>query len=481
MKYRISLILAGLILVALAGIYIIAYEPVKASPEDQENRSMVTFDMVFHPVTDQYSEIYNADVTAYERFESALKDQLPIRPQIIDSYRIIENRMGRLFDYLYEKVKCPANTAELAAREEAVSDEPDYETYPKYGYKRLSSFGPQQYSLVKLGDLYNINSNGWLVTAPLTSVPMYKVGSGLYQSVEQMETILEVYPDIKIYNYFVSGANHTPWFDEYLGVATVDAYEYITRFLPEEIEFAQLDFKDLEDYQRLYFKTDHHWNYKGSEYGYRQVYAMMEDDMNLPPLREPLREWNFSDLYGVEYRGSRARMLSKRIYNEYDEFIVYEYDLGDRKTFAVDPATMEEIPVTLTLMDQYKTGDINKKRHFDHYIRFYGRSFDAMGAEYSDSQFLYKIVNPNSSVNENLLIVGDSTQRAYRDVLASHFDITIYLDYRILQATCQGKNNAYIDHIIEKYDISAILIGGLHSSFWYSTEYKFTFSPDFDK
>ena len=141
--------------------------------------------------------------------------------------------------------------------------------------------------------------------------------------------------------------------------------------------------------------------------------------------------------------------------------------------------TMYQIPVTLTLMEHYKKGNINTSRTYDHYINFYGQSYDANGKYYADSSVLYKIVNPDSNTGHNLLIVGDSTQRAYRDTLASHFDTTIYFDYRVMQSTYQGKSKAYIDYIIEEYDIDTILIGGLPGSYWYSSGYKFTFSPGF--
>ena len=504
MKYRVTLILAALMLLILSGTYIIGYEPIEVSPEDQENRRMATFDIIFNPVTDVNSELYNADASFSDRVENAMKDQITIRPTVIELYNALEHRMGSIYSNLYLMLNPPTPVGgedetdetdvppiidisglpdeyyDLPAKEEPViPDELDFDTYPIYGYERLSSFKPRQYSLVKVGSLYRINDTDWLGTAPTTSVSQYKKGSALYQSIEQMKTILETYPYIKMYNYYVSQSGHTPWFDDYMGVTSVDVYEYITRYLPEEVEFDQFDYDNLAEYQLYNYKGDHHWSHLGSEYGYREVYAMMADDLDLSPLKLPVKEWNFTELYGVEYRGSRARALSESIYDEYDEFLVYEYDLGNRKTYAIDPATMKEIPVTLTLMEHYKKGNISTSRTYDHYINFYGQSYDANGKYYADSSVLYKIVNPDSNTGHNLLIVGDSTQRAYRDTLASHFDTTIYFDYRVMQSTYQGKGKAYIDYIIEEYDIDTILIGGLPGSYWYSSGYKFTFSPGF--
>jgi len=508
MKYRVTLILAALMLLILSGTYIIGYEKIEISPEEQENRRMATFDIIFKPVTDDTSELYNAEMSIADRFENAMKDQIRFRPTVIDWYNTIEHKAGSVYTKLYQMANPPkppvgeggdeeTETEEppiinvsglpdeyydLPAKEEPViPDELDFDTYPVYGYKRLSSFKPQQYSLVKVGDVYRVNDTDWLDTKPSTSQPKYEKGNTLYTSIEQMKILLEAYPYMKIYNYYVSQGCHTPWFDDYLGSKSYDQFEFITRYLPEEIEFDQLDYDNLADYQLYNYKTDHHWNHLGSEYGYREVYAMMADDLELSPLKMPIKEWNFSELYGVEYRGSRGRTLNASIYDEYDEFLVYEYDLGNRETYAIDPRTMKEIPVNLTLWDQYKVGNINKGRTYDHYINFYSISHDKNGQSYADSSYIYKIVNPDSNTGHNLLIVGDSTQRAYRDVIASHFDTTIYYDYRVVAETYQGKGKAYIDHLIEKYEIDTILIGGLTGGYWYSSTCVFTFSSDFNK
>ena len=192
-------------------------------------------------------------------------------------------------------------------------------------------------------------------------------------------------------------------------------------------------------------------------------------------MKYPIREWNFSELYGVEYRGSRANKL-KDTYDGWDEFLVYEYDLGARETFVLKPGDLSnEIPVELTLMSRYKTGNINKNKYYDHYIQFYGSAIDLSNPKttYADAGHVFVIKNDNGAAH-NILMVGDSTQRAYRDVIASHFGTAVYLDYRIMA-------QVPVDVLIDTYDIDVLMVGGLYGCYWLSSGCVFNFSANFGK
>ena len=181
------------------------------------------------------------------------------------------------------------------------------------------------------------------------------------------------------YSYFVSSLSSTKWFDVQLGYDTPDYFECIAQAMPEYMKVRRLVYQDDEEYESMFYKSDHHWCYKGFMQGYEDIYDMISTDYdNLSPLKEPIKIWNFSDLYGVEYRGSRASNLQE-LYDGYDEFIVPEYDLGDRICYSIDLDTGEETQVTLCLWDTYKVGEMSKDRYYDHYIRFYYSAFDDNG------------------------------------------------------------------------------------------------------
>lgn len=491
MKYKISVILAALLLAVTLFSYF-GRDPIIVS--ELENRNMYTFDMILHPITDTESVVYNADKGYSDRLEDALKDQVIARDELVGFYLGIEAGFGSAYDRAWttlffrpEEETEPAETEplppppdegypdeyyDLHTEEPTIPTELDFEKYPGYGYPRVPSFTPRNYTLSSAGqDLWYINGTQWVNSAPTIGTAISSNHQKVIDhSVEQIKTILAAYPQIKMYHYFVTQTRDTPWFDKFLGGEFLNKFEHIAQALPPEIELDIFRYEDIEDYKATNYASDHHWSHLGSERGYRDVYAMMADELALTPFQYPVKEWNFTELYGVEYRGSRAAKL-RDAYDFYDPFLVFEYDLGERETFVLDPANLSrEIPVTMTLFERYKTGDINKSKYYDHYINFYGSCYDESGKTYADSKYVFVIKNDNGAAH-NLLMVGDSTQRAYRDVLASHFGTTVYLDYRIM-------SNTPVDVLIETYDIDVVLIGGLTGSYWISNN-VFNFSPNF--
>ena len=493
MRYKATVIIAVLLLVVLGGTYFF-HETVIVS--ELENRNMYTFDMIFHPVTDEASEVYNAEKGFSDRLEDALKDQVAVRDDVVLLYADMEGKLGNIYNRIWtrlffrpeEEIDLEETEAEterpkegypdeyydLAVNEETERDPEtlDFEKYPGYGYARVPKFTPRNYTLTSAGqDLWYINGTNWVNSAPNTGTTLSSGSQAtLAVTAGQLQTILDAYPQITMYHYFVTQTRDTPWFDKYLGAEFLDSFEHIAQALPEEIKLDIFRYEDIEDYKATNYASDHHWSHLGSERGYQNVYAMMAEDLDLSPFKYPVKEWNFSELYGVEYRGSRANKL-KDSYVGYDEFIVFEYDLGTRETFILDPANLAtEVPVTMTLFEKYKVGNINTGKYYDHYINFYGQCYDETGRSYADSQYVFVIKNDNGAAH-NILMVGDSTQRAYRDVISSHFGTAVYLDYRIMSKTP-------VDMLIETYDIDVILVGGLTGCYWLSGN-RFCFSDNF--
>ena len=499
MKYKLTVLIAALALVILAGTYLIGYETVTVS--ELENRNMFTFGMIFDPVTDPESTVYNAEKGYSDRLEDAMKDQIVVRDPVVLFYSDLEAKMGNIYNRIWMELFFRPDNGEETEETESETQRPeegfpddyydikveeeterdpatlDFEKYPGYGYARLEEWSARSYALTSAGQsLWYIDGTQWVGQAPSTGAAL-SAGSQrvLDYSVEQLEAIMAAYPEMKVYNYFVTQIRDTPWFEDYMGAEFLDHFEHIAQALPEEIKIDMFQFRDLADYQATNYASDHHWNHIGSERGYQEVYAMMAEDLSLSPFKYPVKEWNFSELFGIQYRGSRASKLQDA-YDGWDEFVVYEYDLGEREAFVLDPANLSrEIPVELTLMSRYKKGNIGRSKYTDHYIQFYGSAIDASkpNKTYADSKYVFVIKNDNGAAH-NILMVGDSTQRAYRDVIASHFGTAVYLDYRIM-ATVP------VDVLIETYDIDVLMVGGLHGGYWLSSSSVFNFSSNFGK
>ena len=97
------------------------------------------------------------------------------------------------------------------------------------------------------------------------------------------------------------------------------------------------------------------------------------------------------------------------------------------------------------LVQEYASGQINREIGFDQYLNYYGFESEVIKLHYPNKQ-------------DNLLILGDSFSRAIREPLASHFNDTIYVNYRIL-------DTVDIEGIMENYQIDAVLFMGQQDAF----------------
>ena len=531
MKHKISVIICAVIVVTLALSYFFFPE---VTSSETERRSMRTFGMIFETIdsVDEDGEptiVNNVGISIPDRLENAMKDQIFIREDVMKLYNGLQTAFANLYGDTNRMLRTyfgsskrpsvettvpplpdettatplpdettamplpdettvptgetsqplpeesePPVTTEPAESTTEPKEEPkpiplDFDKYPGYGYARLESFPPLSYEYRYIGDFALYNGTDYVGAKPNKNVVKQ---AAVQKHVDQYEKLLKEYPNLKFYSYFVTQIQDTPWFHDFYGEYP-DRHETIAQYLPEYVTVGRLTFQDFNDYMDCYFKSDHHWSYKGSERAYQDVYYMMADELELSPLKHPIKTWNFTELNGVKYRGSRANNL-RDAYSSYDEFIAYEYDLGERETFVLDPKNYtEEIPVTMGLWERYKVGLINHDRYFDHYINFYGHSYDKYGVEYADSAYSFVIKN-NNDAEHSLLLVCDSSQRPYRDVLGSHFKNLVTLDYRIL-------TKIPVDYLIEKYEIDTILCGGQSFAWSGKSAYLFTFSDDFGK
>ena len=332
---------------------------------------------------------------------------------------------------------------------------------PVYGYARLEQIPEHSYPSTQVGSFYRLGNSDWLgniLPSAMTGTARRNVATLSGQLASAAKTY-----DIPLYCLLITSSEDTGWFGEFQD--GIDNEEFIAQNLPLSSKVARTQLTDLADYEQCFFKTDHHMTYIGTERMYETIYHMISEDLLLSPLYLPTATWDFSEKIGVQYRGSRAAAVKGiASYSDvYDDFIVYEYDLPDHQTYVVDPTTGALTPIVNGRWDAYRSGDISTDRYYDHYIHFYG--YDSTDT-YSDSSFIfiydYSSVNPDGY---NLLYLGDSYQRAIREVLTAHMKTTVWLDYRQF-------HNYQLSDIIRQYNIDIILVGS--SSFlWMNDGYAF--------
>lgn len=181
----------------------------------------------------------------------------------------------------------------------------------------------------------------------------------------------------------------------------------------------------FEEYQKSFYKTDHHWNYYGSYKGYLEVASLfgIEDTINI------------SDKYcfNNSFSGSKASFSgAAKLYNE--EFCVYTFEVKEHKTYS----NKEEV-------SDYGKPNMSKKSSIG-YGTYYGGDDGEVIFDYNDDNKV------------NLLVFGNSYDNAIVRNLSSHFNKTFVIDLR------NYKNNIGEEFNYEKYikenKIDKVLIVG---------------------
>ena len=337
MKYKCSVMIVFAILL----LYMVSYSVPSFRIESSENRTLATFNMIFHPETD--SVAYRE--SRVERIEAALSDQFPFREFVVKKYLRLFNASENLMINVV---------------------------------KRISNLQETQYVLHSAGVYELIENTGYITVRPETDPMDPEI---VQKRIELFDLIHEKYPNIRIYTYYVTQAFDTPWFNFYLGTKAADHYQEIADAVPYYIKSDHLVYQDLDDYMNLHYKTDHHWNDRGAERGYENIYKMISEDIDLGQMRIPVNENMASETNDFVYLGSYGSTLGE-LYNEgYDAFSFYEYDLPQRETAVIKSDTLEEIEVEkIGLYDEYQAGEINKEiknrslyKHVRYSKRFRGK------------------------------------------------------------------------------------------------------------
>ena len=392
----------------------------------QENRQMAEFTHVFHP-PEKTSVVYKDSYV--ERFEAAMKDQFAYRSHVLKVYMFIENFSAHLSNMIMLR------------------------NVPYHWYEYI-------------GKYIRIDGTDWLTTPSMLSEV---TDEQIAIHIKQIERIHREYPKIKIYNYFVNQAYDTDWFDEYLGRTTPDKASEIEARIPSYIRSSHFYVGSFADYQMHHYMTDHHWNHVGANRGYQDIYHMMAKELDgLGEMAVPYEEVNYTEKWNMPFKGSFARGLGS-IYSATDIFSVFRYTLPKRKISVVNPSSYEEIPLKeMCLWDEYDSG--KSEMGANHYETFYGTAKDENGNRYADERHIFKIVNTDIDRVHNLLIIGDSYNRAFRDAISTNFHTTVYLDHRVMQLPD-------IHRIIEDNDIDVILLSG-HGSTWTYSYSLFNFGDE---
>lgn len=189
---------------------------------------------------------------------------------------------------------------------------------------------------------------------------------------------------------------------------------------------AEFTIDSFDEYKEYFYKTDHHWNYKGSYKAFTDIAELMDLD-TIPDNSNEVCLKGYFD-------GSKLKSIA-HIDIVKDNVCVYDFDFPDF-----------DIYVSKELVDDYGT-PIEKLK--DQNELTYGSIY---GFDYDEIIF----INKDSNNNKKLLIYSNSYSNAINKLLASNYKETYVIDGRHYNS----KNNM-IDYIKEN-EIDDVLILGNH-------------------
>lgn len=229
----------------------------------------------------------------------------------------------------------------------------------------------------------------------------------------------------KAYFYFVDDSSS---FDFETGQRVNDYYEMMRAELGAGARIGRLEYDNYDGYRNYFYKTDHHWNYKGSYQGYLDI----ADMMGIKNVSEPV---GISTNHEAFF-GSHARTTNTYDYAE--EFEFYDFEIPAHKTL------INGVPGKYNHFDEYKRHEYQYDKTTNYYAYVYGDDY---------AEVIFDFGRPEK---DNLLIVANSYSNAIDELIAQHFNKTYIVDLRWYRK--EYDRDFRLSDYIEKNNIDKVLL-----------------------
>ena len=280
-------------------------------------------------------------------------------------------------------------------------------------------------------DIYRLGNTGYLVEnwrAFMT--PQYL--NNVRANAKQLNQYVPLGGGVKKYIYFIESSRSVNLNSDLTGENEVYA------FLKEHYEadgFGTLALEKPEDYLNWFYKSDHHWNYKGSYKGYCDIVRLILGDGE--PLMTPAETVVFPD---IPFNGAYNSKLG---YSQCDElFTVYRFDGMKDYTAKINGSPAKSYGKAQT----YFAGKYPRLTVYNHYGAFYGGDVGEL------------IIDTNQPEKSNLLLISNSYSNAVTLLLAQHFNRIHAIDPRFYKA--QLKQDFHIQKYLKANQIDTVLYMG---------------------
>ena len=315
----------------------------------------------------------------------------------------------------------------------AYADQIPLSAYMKKGYNFINNelkFNVNMLYYSRIDNIYIPLSNGInlfgkdnnLVYKP---IDYHEDLDGFNNRIDNINNVVKNNPNLDFYIYFIDKDSE----NDFEKNTVTDTYEYIKSKIDTN-SIAHLGVNDFDTYKDYFYKTDHHWNFKGSYQGYKDIINMIYKDENV---LEPIDCICFEK----KYSGTKASLSGTAgLFSE--DFCAYKFDFKNHITY------VDGIEIEYGNQDEYFNGTNEPIS----YGNFYG----------SDNAMVkFDFNQPNK---DNLLIFGESYDNAINLLLASHFNITYNVDLRNYK-----EDKFEFSKFIKENKVDKVLLVGNYSFF----------------
>lgn len=390
-----SSFLLGLVLILLGGIFIRGIK----TESTVENRALTKF-----PV---FSVVSFVNTDYQTGLEAALSDQLILGQTLKKAYNNIKNR---------------SLSITVASLKYISSLSPKKEKTPHNSLATITfpDITPRGNDLFELDDSHHL-------VFPKYEGTEYQE---LFQSkANNVNRLADSYPNIDFYCFYIETDIDIDFIQQEINHSLVD--DFGSR-LNEQVFLGKLTINTPEEFQKWYFKTDHHWNSVGQREGYQQIIALLKGN------QEKLLETEIIDFPAIAYNGYKSRKIDDYLIS--DTFDLLKGDLPENEVY------INRQKARYGNKQAYEEGHYTSAQGFNHYASCYGNDLGMIEYRY------------NQPEKGNLIVFVDSFSNPINELIAAHFNKTYFIDLRHYEND-SGKPFAFSDFINNK-DIDKVLLMG---------------------
>lgn len=246
--------------------------------------------------------------------------------------------------------------------------------------------------------------------------------------IESYNKAVGAHPEQNFYLYYIERDSDQNYATGYRS----NIYDYIKESVNvPESNVSRQHITSFEEYTEFNIKSDHHWGYKGSYSGYKDILAMLKPAAH--PL-EPLGEYKLGYIKGSFTKTEKTANFKDDFYAYEFEFPAWEVLLNGKAAACYGNRQ--------AYIDKAKNGNTSQAMS---YGSFYG-------------QDVGEIIIHNPTGDGSLLIFGNSYDNALIELLAAHYEYTYSIDLRYYKK--QTGKSFGLSNYLENHGVDDILCVG---------------------